>query len=194
MKIQDSDITVENIDRLIQLFGKEYGVYDEVLIRLFENADNMNHDNIFCRVGLLDLIYSTGIQRFNKGGIETVTNHIKGLADRIDVAREAKDIDYKLYNDLKAVEYADVISTHGCENQIPVFATKFLSFSNPDVYPIMDSVVKRAIGVGESDGYEVFCNELEKFINEKIGILGKAYSLKDIDEFLWMWGKEKNNS
>lgn len=59
MKIQDSDITVENIDRLIQSFGTEYGVYDEVLIRLFENADNMNHDNIFCRVGLLDLIYST---------------------------------------------------------------------------------------------------------------------------------------
>ena len=191
--IPDCEITVDNIEHMIHLFNTEYGVYDEVLIRLFGNADNTDHDNVFCRVGLLDLIYNTGIQRFNKGGIETVTNHIKNLAGRIDSAKKADGIDFELYKDLKKVEYAEVTSTHGEENQIPVFASKFLSFTNPDVYPIMDSIVKNAIGYS-GDDYKEFCTKLSEFKTDKINKLNrnKKYSLKDIDKFLWMWGKDKS--
>lgn len=193
MLIPKSDITVANIDRLIDEFDSEYGVYDEVLMRLFKNADNNDHDNVFCRVGLLDLIYRTGIQRFNKGGIETVTKHIISLSGRIDAAKDDKDIDYDLYNKLKAVEYTDVTSTHGNENQIPVFASKFLSFTNPKVYSIMDSIVKGAIGY-RGDDYKEFCEALKKFRDDRSETIGtdKKYSLKEIDEFLWMWGKEKS--
>ena len=191
--IPDCEITVDNIEHMIHLFNTEYGVYDEVLIRLFGNADNTDHDNVFCRVGLLDLIYNTGIQRFNKGGIETVTNHIKNLAGRIDSAKKADGIDFELYKDLKKVEYAEVTSTHGEENQIPVFASKFLSFTNPDVYPIMDSIVKNAIGYS-GDDYKEFYTKLSEFKTDKINKLNrnKKYSLKDIDKFLWMWGKDKS--
>ena len=91
MKILDSEITINNIDNYINRFDSEYGVYDAVLERLFISADNNNYDNVFCRVGLLDLLYSTGIQRFNKGGIDIVTRHIMGLCQNIDAAKDAKD-------------------------------------------------------------------------------------------------------
>lgn len=190
MKILDSEITINNIDNYINRFDSEYGVYDAVLERLFISADNNNYDNVFCRVGLLDLLYSTGIQRFNKGGIDIVTRHIMGLCQNIDAAKDAKGIDYTLFGKLEKVEYTGCISIHGRENNIPVFASKFMSFTNPTVYPIMDSIVKKVIGIREDAKYEEYCENLERFINEKIYPLGKRYTLKNIDKFLWLYGKE----
>lgn len=51
------------------------------------------------------------------------------------------------------------------------FASKFLCFSNPEVYPIMDRINKRAL--------------------EKLSSLDYCYTLRDIDKFLWQYGKEK---
>lgn len=192
--IPESEITVKNIDKYIEDFNKEYGVYDDVLIRLFKNSDNDNYDNVFCRVGLLDLIYSTGIQRFNKGGIDTVTRHIIDFHEEIDAAKTAKTIDTDIYENLMQVTYKNVSAMTGAENNIPVFASKFLSFTNPEVYPIMDSIVKKVIGVRDAAGYEEYCGKLKEFIEKKITPVIKEldieYSLKDIDKFLWMWGKE----
>lgn len=190
MKISDNDITRDNIQRLIERFDEEYGVYDEVLIRLFKNADNSDYDNVFCRVGLLDLIYSTGIQRFNKGGIDTVTRHIRKYYKEIDSIENEESINFTLYDKLKNVDYVDAAFARGQENQIPVFASKFLSFSYPEVYPIMDSIVKKALGVQENADYKEFYDILMYFIKDKIDPLNESYSLKEIDKFLWMWGKE----
>ncbi len=190
MTISDSEITIKNIDSYINRFDSEYGVYDAVLERLFISADNNNYDNVFCRVGLLDLLYSTGIQRFNKGGIDIVTKHIMGLCQNIDAAKNAKNIDYTLYGKLEKVEYTGCISIQGRENNIPVFASKFLSFTNPNVYPIMDSIVKEVIGSRENISYEEYCEDLGRFIEEKVNPLGKSYTLKNIDKFLWLYGKE----
>ena len=187
--IADSEITIENIDRLITLFNNEYGVYDDVLNRLYKNADNADYDNVFCRVGLLDLIYNTGIQRFNKGGIDVVTRHINNIHAEIDDLKKAKSIDYKAFDKLRMVEYKDANYVLGEERRIPSFASKFLSFTRPDLYPIMDSVVKKAIGASENAEYESFCDCLANFRSEKIEPLQKHYSLKDIDKFLWMCGK-----
>ena len=193
IKIPNNQINIENIDRIIKCFDEEYGYYDKVLNRLFEKADNSDYDNMFCRVGLLDLLYSTGIQRFNKGGIDTVTRHIMRFSEQIDDVRNVKDRNYQIYDKLKEVEYKDAVSDIGRENRIPVFTSKFLSFTNPEVYPIMDSIVKNVIGIREEAGYEEYCIALDDFIRKKIKPLGKTYSLKDIDKFLWLWGKRNKN-
>ncbi len=190
MKISDNDITRDNIQRLIDRFDEEYGVYDEVLVRLFKNADNSDYDNVFCRVGLLDLIYSTGIQRFNKGGIDTVTRHIRKYYKEIDSIENEESINFTLYDKLKNVDYVDAAFARGQEKQIPVFASKFLSFSYPEVYPIMDSIVKKALGVQENADYKEFYDILMYFIKDIIDPLNESYSLKEIDKFLWMWGKD----
>ncbi len=189
--IPDKEITIESIDGYISEYDKEYGAYDEVLKRLFDNADNNNYDNLFCRLGLLDLLYSTGVQRFNKGGIDIATKHIMRYHKDIDAAKKDSVINFELYEKLKAVEYKDVDSARGRENSIPVFTSKFLSFTNPNVYPIMDMIVKKCIGVREEAGYEEYCDELRLFIDQKINVFEKRYSLRDIDKFLWLYGKDK---
>ena len=141
------------IDEYLDTYSREYGRSDEVIEELFRHADNRDYYNILCRCGIIDLIYSTGIQRFNKGGIDVVTRHIIGLHEKIDSAKNAKDIDFVLFGELEKVDYKEVVSTHGRENIIPVFASKFMSFTNPEVYPIMDSVVKKVVGIRDGAGY-----------------------------------------
>ncbi len=195
--INISIINKDTIDKYIERYNIEYGKGDDVLTSLFQKVEADRYEDVFCRVGLLDSIYGTGIQRYNKGGVTAVANHIfanrQAIADRVNNTK----IDYDLFELIAKVDYSSVknIDDNKNMNRIDSFATKYLSFCNPDTYPIMDRMVKMAIGVSEDTRYERFCERFFEFkmIFEK---LDKQYSLKQIDSFLWLCGKDyiKNGS
>lgn len=178
------------IDEYLDTYSREYGRSDEVIEELFRHADNRDYYNILCRCGIIDLIYSTGIQRFNKGGIVTLAQHFYNHKDDIEERLQNNEIDYKLFNILANVDYSRVSSDIGAENRVFSFASKFLSFSKPDTYPIMDRYVKAVIAVPENIDYKDYCKAVLDYKKSKIDIYGK-YSLKQADMFMWLWGKDR---
>lgn len=71
-----------------------------------------------------------------------------------------------------------------------MYTSKYFSFCNPKLYPIMDSYVKKAIGIPESCNYGKYCamiGEFKRQLDEKVH---HEYSIKEIDMFLWQWVKD----
>ncbi len=185
------DVKPDLVDQKIGKFYRENGDSENILNRLFAHADNTNFDNVFCRVACIDSIYSTQIQRFNRNGIYAVSEHILKNAERINETILKGTFEIALYNYLVNVEF-DKKQDEEKEKKtkkLCSFMSKFLSFSMPDVYPIMDSRVKRAIGFHGSD-YEKYrvkiCGEKEKRCKE----MGMDLTLKQWDMFLWQWAKD----
>ena len=99
-------------------------------------------------------------------------------------------------------------------NKCCSFASKYCSWNNPVAFPIMDSIVRKTLSeMVESsdndfsldkekykgkniniksdgyDNYEIFkmiCEDFLKYVNSKCE---KKYTFKDIDKFLWKFGK-----
>ena len=183
----------EMVDQTIQKFIQENGDAEEVINKLFAHANNSNFDDVFVRVACIDLIYSTQIQKFNKGGIVVVAKHIQSISTDIDAAIKKHTIEFGIYDELVKVDYCEIKSDKGKEARLYSFASKFLSFSKPDVYPIMDSRVKKALGVSCEMKYRQFCDEIEKakkILEEK----GIRLTLKELDMFLWQWEKDHEES
>ena len=190
------EITVELIDKKIGEFYRENGDSENILNMLFAHADNSDFENIFCRVACIDSVYSTQIQRFNKNGIYTVSKHIQKNANRIEESFLKEEPDFDLYRELINVRFDMGQKGQDADKKtkkLYSFTSKFLSFSRPNVYPIMDSKVKSIIGFHSSDYekyYKKICEEREKYCKE----LEIELTLKQWDMFLWQWAKKKDKN
>ena len=70
------------------------------------------------------------------------------------------------------------------------FMSKFLSFSMPDIYPIMDSKVKSMMGFHSSD-YKKYYDKIFIEKDKCCKKLGIELTFKQWDMFLWQWAKMK---
>lgn len=136
------------------------------------------------------MIYSTQIQKFAKGGIVAVANHIKSLSSDIEMVIKRKEIDYELFYKLVNVDYSLIKKNIGNEQKLYSFASKFLSFTLTDVYPIMDRRVRTILGLSDSVSYESFCNEINNIKENYKRKYEIDMSFKQWDMFLWQWEKE----
>ena len=184
------EVTVELINNEIERFNKTNGCSEEVLKYLFKNPDHNDYNAVFCRVGLLDSLYSTGIQRYNKGGITAVTDHFCSFSDKMNSSLKMDIIDFQLYWDLVDVKYSHYSDLNGRECKIYSFVSKYLSFCKPMTYPIMDLSVKKLMGISEYADYEEFCNYITEYRNKINTKLGMNYTVKEIDMFLWQLAKD----
>ena len=175
------NLSKEYIDEYISRFNKANSETEKVLEDLFNKADNYDYEDVLCRVALLDFLYSTQI-RFKKGGIDTVAKHIVGRAQDIeslkkntcfdfDKFEELAKIDFKKFNDLSEVKYIDVsnICKSGNEHKIYSFMSKFMSFTMPERYPIMDNSIKvKVLGLDAGAHYRTYCKALGDFWSREI--------------------------
>lgn len=146
--------------------------------------ENRSLSDILLKVASLNTFYSTYIFRPTP-----VARHI--LALHID-ERLAKG-DLTLVDDIQRVKFGET------EKQLYSFATKYCSHHKPLVYPIYDSYVDKMLryfrGVdgfcdfrnGELKDYSRFCEILFRF-QQAYGL--QAYSVKEIDRYLWQAGKK----
>lgn len=79
------------------------------------------------------------------------------------------------------------------------FATKYCSHHNPEDFPIYDSFVDKVLRYfRDMDGFSEFKNgdlknykRFKEILNDFRMFYGlQTYSFKDIDKFLWQFGKE----
>ncbi|MFP7442922.1 hypothetical protein SFC50_04385 [Bacillus infantis] len=167
---------------------ENYSLQESALEKLFFRTypKNTNIDDVLIKVSTLNDFYSTNIiSPFQ------VAKHIVGLNidDRLQVG------DLTLVNEIAKVQV-----DNGSVKNFYSFATKYCSHHNPTEFPIYDSYVDKVLRYfREADNFKKFKNDdLKRYAEFKNILLQfrafyklNSYTMKDIDKYLWLLGKEK---
>ncbi len=178
--------TVKEVERYIEeWYGLEnYVNQEKSLDKLFFELipENKEIEDILIKSSTLNDFYSTNIF-----SIFHVAKHILEL-----------DIDDRLKKgDLTLVE--DIADIKELNKRFYSFASKYCSHHNPESFPIYDNYVDRVLRYFRNrDHFADFKNDDLKDYVLFNDILNKfasfysleKYSLKDLDRYLWMLGKE----
>jgi hypothetical protein len=165
---------------------------ESALNKLFWNIcpRNTSLDDVLIKVSTLNDFYSTNLYN-----VFAMAKHIVNL-----------NIDERLERGDTSV-VTDIASGHGLKHtksgkeiQFFSFATKYCSHHRPLIFPIYDSYVEELlVYLKDIDGFASFSREglhnIDVFLRT-LNRLMKFYSLesftlKDIDKYLWQYGKEK---
>lgn len=166
---------------------EKYRLQEASLNLLFQKLcpENKRIDHVLLKVSALNDFYSTNIY-----ATYPVAKHI--LSKKID--RRLKAGDCSLVN-----EIAKVSIKKGTTKNFYSFASKYCSHHNPKIFPIYDSYVeKMLIHYKRKDRFDHFTKadlkDYERFVNIignfKMSYELKEFSLREIDIFLWIAGKE----
>lgn len=146
--------------------------------------NNTDIDEILIKASSLNDFYSTNIF-----SIVTMAKHIYNL----NIDKRLKEADETLVDDI-----ANVV-INGKAKRFYSFATKYCSHHFPNEFPIYDSYVEKVLMYfNKSDNFFNFKREdlkdYKKFKNVLIQFKKfyniEQYSLKDIDKYIWLVGKE----
>ena len=165
---------------------ENYRLQEDALNKLFFELCPENNDivSVLLKCSTLNDFYSTNIF-----SIYPVAKHILSL--NIDERLKAGDV--TLVRDIQYIEIS------GKQRNFYSFATKYCSHHNPVDYPIYDSYVDAVLRYFQkTDGfmefsqtdlkdYAGFKNVLECF-QKRYNL--EAFSLKQIDQYIWQLGKE----
>ena len=175
---------------LIELYNEKwkkldkYPEQEEILTDLFSNKNNSDFKLVLTKTIFLNEFYSTYL------------DDVVRMANRIIDLK----IDKKLNdNDISLVD--DIAHTPSEMKNAYSFASKYCSWHKPNTYPILDSYAKgilykmnKEFGFMPqftrqkiSSSYPFYCNVYENFI-QYFNL--QNFTLKQIDRFLWLFGKE----
>ncbi len=163
-------------------YSAQESAIDRLFLGEFNSNDNLEHILIKCSV--LNDFYSTNIFK-----IYPVAKHILSL--NIDERLEAGDP--TLVDEIARVDF------NGEEKFFYSFASKYCSHHNPLEYPIYDSYVRKVLNYyKKADGFFSFGEEDLKNYPKFKEILIRfrdfyklnKYNLKELDKYLWQFGKE----
>ncbi len=163
-----------------------YREQERALNRLFFEMAPENRDiaDILLKVTTLNQFYSTNIF-----SVYPVAEHIKGL----DMDARLKAGDESLVDDIRQIEFS------GKKKNLYSFASKYCSHHNPEAYPIYDSYVDEVLRYfRDLDRFASFrTEELKNYRRFKDILIAfrsyyglEQFSLKEIDKYLWQFGKE----
>lgn len=177
----------EEVEKYLKLWEQtdKYIVPEKALLKLFNDTYPLNIDirDVLTKVTLLNQIYSTNLMN-----VFAVAKHIVSL-----------DVDMRLMSgDISLID--DIASIPGVKGKQYSFATKYCSHHNSSLFPIYDSYVVKVLKefnktykfakFTEEDlkDYKTFKNILNEFKHHfELG----RYSLKQIDQYIWLMGKTK---
>ena len=153
---------------------------------------NTDVGEVAVKLAALNGLYSTNIL-----ALFNVAAHIAGLGIDLRLAKGEADPD--LIEEIATVEF------RGKTRRNYSFATKYCSFHRPDLYPIYDSLVAQVLNTllqqGESfdsfvpgerwrTNYAIWHRSVTKL---RIHYGLEAYSIRDIDKYLWLVAKERQS-
>lgn len=166
--------------------NEAYALPERTLSLLFNDLypTNTKEEQVLLKVIVLNRIYGTNIW-----DTTSVAKHIMGL----DIDNRLKCKDISLVNDLASMTF------RGKARMFYSFATKYCSMHCPESFPIYDSLVKKMLlHFRDADGFTSFQNgDLNRYdyfvrivhsFQSHYGL--QQHSLKQIDVFLWLGGKE----
>jgi len=168
-----------------------YPAQESALHKLFHECfpTNTDLDGVLVKVATLNAFYATNIYN-----VFAVARHIVA----VDFDARLQRGDDTLVSDI-ATGHGVCNSVSGKESRFYSFASKYCSHHRPDVYPIYDSYVeKMLLALRDRDGFAQFTREeLHDYRTFKRVIVAlqtfyalESCSLKAIDQYLWLVGKE----
>ena len=179
--------SVELVEHYLKKWNEleDYSSQEEAVNRVFRDyASNKELDNILIKCSILNDFYSTNIFK-----IYPVAKHIQSL--NIDI--RLKDGDPSLVDEIAK------ITIGGKTKNFYSFASKFCSHHNQLDFPIYDSYVHKVLKYYRNVDrfYDFEENDLKvypKFKNILIEFRSfyklDKYNLKELDKYLWQFGKE----
>ena len=180
--------SVEKVEEYLKLWDtlENYSLQECALDKLFFELapSNTNISDILLKSATLNDFYSTNIF-----SIFPVAKHILSL----NIDDRLKEGDETLVDDMKNI----VINNKNMK--LYSFATKYCSHHNPDAFPIYDSFVDKVLRYfRDIDDFSKFKNKDLKNYKTFKSILRdfqnfyslQKYSFKELDRFLWQFGKE----
>ena len=213
------DINRETIKKTIAEFERHEGTKENVLKKVFSNSSNDNVEDVLIKVTLLNAFYSTQLynnpaanpKRRQHADILSMAQHIANEANfdawlrSNDWQDNMKAVNYIAFGDSDWVKRKEPKGANAINDALS-FATKYCNWHCPDKYPIVDAVAKGMLyyisknkdvklydkNLTQKDlkNYEIFCtvfNNFSRIVSERDG---RTYSLKDIDKYLWQYGKD----
>lgn len=180
------DLSIEIVQQYIDKFDddQELTVVEDVLLELFgKYPDNQNLRDILIKATILNSLYNTNIY-----AIVRVAKHIlkKNIDDKL---REGSP---ELVDEITHIEIDRKIRNNYS------FASKYCHWHQPEMYPLYDSYVDNLLWqYQKQDKFMVFKQtELRQYPRYKqiIEAFKSHYGLsqfksKDLDKFLWGYGK-----
>ncbi|MDT0160700.1 hypothetical protein [Bacillus sp. AG4(2022)] len=168
----------------LENYSLQESALEKLFLRIYPN--NTDIDDVLIKVSALNDFYSTNIfSPFQ------VAKHIIGL----DIDDGLNKGEVKLVNEIARVQMEN-----GSVKNFYSFATKSCSHHNPLEFPIYDSYVAKVLRYfRDVDSFYDFRNDDLKTYTKFKNILLQfrlfykleSYTLKDIDKYLWLLGKEK---
>lgn len=166
---------------------EKYQGHEKSLHRLFHQycLKNVDLEDIHLKVSVLNDLYSTNI--FDT---LSVAKHIQAL--KID--------DRLKLRDLSLVDEIATVSTNNRVIRNYSFATKYCSHHYSDTYPIFDNYVSKILlHFSKTDKFDKFSKDDLRNYERFVEIIYKFrefyqlenYSIREIDIYLWLLGKEK---
>jgi hypothetical protein len=180
------------IDIYVDRFNKDerYYLADQAIINLFQKfPENKKLEDILLKISVINDLYSTNIF-----GTFILAKHIQKL--QIDNAIIASDP--AIVNQI-AIGHGIPKPNGNGDRNFYSFATKYCNWHNKDAYPIYDRFVhKILIAFRDKDCFSGFEEkDLKKFqrfkqiiADFKINYALSRHNLKEIDKFLWLYGRE----
>jgi hypothetical protein len=164
-----------------------YVAQEKALNKLFINVypNNTNIDEVLIKVSSLNDFYSTHLYSSYK-----MAKHITEL----DIDKRLQDEDFSLVEDI-----AKVINKNDKQIKYYSFASKYCSHHKPLVYPIYDSFVDEVLwhyikenkdSIFKKEDLKNYDKFKDILLNFKSSYNLNNYSLKEIDKYLWQFGKD----
>lgn len=185
--------TNELLDKYIYKFNNDerYYLADKAIISLFEAfPENKSLEHILLKISVINDLYSTNIL-----GTFNMVRHIQ----RLDIDSRLKQGDPVLVNEISS-GHGIISKKNNKEINFYSFATKYCNWHNRDNYAIYDSFVNKVlIAYKRKDSFSTFIEtDLKNYTKFKEVVLDfkqfynlTDHDLKQIDKFLWIYGKEK---
>ena len=187
-KVDDLAVKYE-IDKYIARFDIKNQIDERAICFLFDLFPyNKEYSQVVAKVAELNALYSAGIPQKD---ISSVGKHIMSIDNLDELFRKGE---------MKAVDR--IGQTENGINNAYVFASKYCSFHNPTEYLMFDSYgwyamyrIAKENGLrvqlskeirSDYTGYKKYKDCVDEFLKK----LEVSYDYKNIDKFLWLYGKE----
>ena len=181
------------LDKYIDKFNKDkrYKPADNAIMNLFAAfPDNKKLEDILLKISVINDLYSTNIL-----GTFKMAEHIK----RLNIDKQLQSGNPDVVNEI-AKGHGIKTKKNNTELNFYSFATKYCNWHNQDSYAIYDSFVEKVLlAYKRKDNFSDFkqndlkvFRKFKKIITDFADFYGLTkHNLKEIDKFLWIYGKEK---
>ncbi len=185
--------STELIDKYIRMFNNDlrYKPADDAINKLFAAfPNNKNVEDILLKISVINDLYSTNILATFK-----MAEHIQ----KLNIDKKLKEGNLDLVNEIATGHEIRRKKTN-TELNLYSFATKYCNWHNQDSYAIYDSFVDKILIAFKkkfqfSDFKQAELKDFRKFkqiLDDFIEYFNlQKHSLKEVDKFLWIYGKEK---